>query len=644
MKKNWLEKNIRPLFQFSILATIFYFVIRQILDSGFAVDFEKVCPLGGLLSLGSKLWLGSLSCSMSAVAIFMGVALAVGVMFFGKLFCSYICPIGTVIEWLNKLGDKLKISFTLKGTLDRVLRLGKYVLLSFTAYITITSSELWCKKFDPYYGLVSGFDHDTVLWASLLAVSAVLILSVVIKFFWCKYICPLSALSNIFANFIITIPIIIVFIIIRWIGVDLHVLWLILALTISGALTEIFRFKFFAISPFRIKLDKNYCTSCTICDKNCPQGIDVHKYETVDHPDCNLCMECVSSCRTDNSIKLGKFKSTYIVPIVLVVLIIMGFLFANKFELSTLSERWGGYDSLKTVSELKMENFKSVKCWGSASSLASKLKRKKGVVGIDAWASTKTIKIYYDTQVLDARDVKEAIFKSEKYKLRLAQKDNIPTQLAIYEVGIEGLFDTYDNYDLIRMLKKNPAIFGLSTNFGEPVLANIVFIPEKITINEIIELIEQDTYIKITKDGEVEVEVDFECEEDGKIIREVSYQTFRNEYFSKFDMKFNEYVSYTEEELQIFEIGFPMAERMKSKLQYLTSHISFFDGTVRVRTVVTDKPVLQVYFDSSKVTAKEIYDRILEPELKLFVGADKPPKVIKNVFKFSGEFVVKEVK
>ena len=178
MNKNLLRNKIRPLFQFSILGIIFYLLARKILTSGFVVDFEKFCPFGGLLSLGSKLWLGSLSCSMSEVAIFMGIALAVGVMFFGKLFCSYICPIGTVIEWLNKIGDKLKISFTLKGVFDRILRLGKYVLLFFAAYFTITSSELWCKKFDPYYGLVSGFDHDVVLWWSLTAIFIVLIYSI----------------------------------------------------------------------------------------------------------------------------------------------------------------------------------------------------------------------------------------------------------------------------------------------------------------------------------------------------------------------------------------------------------------------------------------------------------------------------------
>ncbi|MEA3501100.1 MAG: hypothetical protein U9R41_08815, partial [Candidatus Marinimicrobia bacterium] len=63
-----------------------------------------------------------------------------------------------------------------------------------------------------------------------------------------------------------------------------------------------------------------------------------------------------------------------------------------------------------------------------------------------------------------------------------------------------------------------------------------------------------------------------------------------------------------------------------------------------VKTVFTDKPVLQVYFDPSQVTKKEIYDRILEPELQLFVGADKPPRVIKNIFRFAGKPIVKETK
>ena len=86
----------------------------------------------------------------------MGVALFIGIVLFSRLFCGYICPLGTISEWIGKLGDRMKVRITLKGFADYALRFLKYALLFITFYFTLKSSELFCKKFDPYYGAVSG--------------------------------------------------------------------------------------------------------------------------------------------------------------------------------------------------------------------------------------------------------------------------------------------------------------------------------------------------------------------------------------------------------------------------------------------------------------------------------------------------------
>jgi polyferredoxin len=94
-------------------------------------------------------------------------------------------PAGTIGEWLGKLGEKLKVRITLKGFADKVLRLLKYVLLFITFYFTLKSSELFCKKFDPYYAAVSGFNSDVELWWALIAIGALLIGSIFFRLFWC---------------------------------------------------------------------------------------------------------------------------------------------------------------------------------------------------------------------------------------------------------------------------------------------------------------------------------------------------------------------------------------------------------------------------------------------------------------------------
>lgn len=59
-------------------------------------------PFGGLQALGSYLVNNSLACTMSMTQIMVGVMLAVGVILFSKLFCGYLCPLGTVSEWMGQ--------------------------------------------------------------------------------------------------------------------------------------------------------------------------------------------------------------------------------------------------------------------------------------------------------------------------------------------------------------------------------------------------------------------------------------------------------------------------------------------------------------------------------------------------------------
>ena len=633
MRKNFLHNKTKLLIQGGILA-----LLVVLLFLGYrATQLEAYCPFGGLLSLGSKLWLGSMSCTMGSQQVFMGLALVLAVILFSKLFCGYVCPIGTVTEWLNKVYSRFGKSLVLRGIWDRILRLGKYVLLFFTAYFTITSSELWCKNFDPYYAAVSGFDADVVVWAGILTIFAVIFLSVFIRFFWCKYACPLGALSNIFQNFWLFVPIIAVYVILALVGVKINILWLILALTIMGAAVEIFRFKFFSISPFNIKVNHTNCTNCGLCDKNCPVGINVSQYETVTHPDCTLCMDCVKGCPESDAIKLDntKSKSTWIPPVALVVLFFVGLLMSKQFTLTTLSERWGGFENLEQVETFEMAGLKSIHCWGSSKSLQSQLSRKSGIVGLDTWANKNKARIYYNPKVINETGVKKAIFNPSKYRIREYSPEEQPETVTIFEVPVEGLFDTEDNYDLIRMIKTEEAVCGFATTYGEPVVAKIVFKTGELSPEEIIEIIEQDTYVKETSDGQEIVDVEFECATEGELVDTLAYSDFIREYFKGYNRKFNSYDEVSQDSIQVYEIGFPGADNssIRRRLSFLSSHLSFNDNIIRIRTMYTERPILRVYFKKGQVEPQEIYNKLTAPKLTVMLRSGDT-KDFPNNFKF----------
>ncbi len=145
-----MKRRIRLIFQLVFLGIILYVVFV-------GWNIEKYCPLGGMLTLGTKLYQGTMACNMTAGAIFMAAALALGALAIGKLFCAFICPIGTITEWLGKFGKKFKLHFDLPKIFDRILRAGKYFLFFWVFYLTITRSELFCRTFDPYYAAAARF-------------------------------------------------------------------------------------------------------------------------------------------------------------------------------------------------------------------------------------------------------------------------------------------------------------------------------------------------------------------------------------------------------------------------------------------------------------------------------------------------------
>mgnify|MGYP000772074643 CR=1 FL=1 len=195
-KSNWLKN----LLQWGTLAAIVGFVVYGLTLGEKPADVEAYCPFGGLQALGSYLVNNSLACTMSMTQIMVGVMLAVGVILFSKLFCGYLCPLGTVGEWMGRAGKKLHLQVEVPSgsIVDKLLRVVKYVLLFTILYFTLSSSELFCKKLDPFYAVATGFKGEIVLWMSLTSLTLLLLGGFVVKMFWCKYICPLGAASNIF--------------------------------------------------------------------------------------------------------------------------------------------------------------------------------------------------------------------------------------------------------------------------------------------------------------------------------------------------------------------------------------------------------------------------------------------------------------
>ncbi len=626
---NWYRKII----QLIIVALLGYMVVRLFVDEGYIADFEAYCPFGGMQALGSFLVSNSLACSMNETQIFMGIILVVGVVLVSKLFCSYICPVGTFTEWLGKLGQKINMHYTIRGIADRVLRGGKYGLLFASFYFSVKSSELFCKEFDPYYAIFSGFDSDVFLWYAIPAIIITVLGAVFIRQFWCKYLCPLGAATNLFTYGIIAGGVIVIYLLLVTFGVDISWVWLLAVLAISGFILEMITMRGWVFPPFKITRDEKGCTACNYCDKACPMGIKISEQSPVRHIDCHLCGDCINACPEGGVLKINRRRMRWLPPAATVLLIAVGLLLATTIELPTINLRWGNEGQFETAAIFNKSDLKNIKCYGSSMSFASKMKQVQGVLGVETYVKSNTVKLFYNPDRLSEEDLNQALFTPSKTLLQLPAAGT--ENLAVVEMAIDKLFDSYDSFYLRQLLAQTGGIYGFTTEYGEPVKAMLYFNPDKISADEIKQVIEKDEVTYESRGKSYTVPLSFKVSSVADSTAALSKSDFMKRIFKPYNLTFNNYKDYDPEKIAVYELPMPQAinASLQRQMNLLVSHISGDTAIVRFETVYDEQPMARVYYLEGQISPDSIFESLNAESLTVHYRDGKTGQVV-NPFRF----------
>ena len=599
-------------------------------------DFEAYCPFGGLQALGSYLLNQALSCTMTSTQIVMGVLLFTGVLLFSKLFCSFICPIGTVSEWLGKLGDKLKIRYTIKGIIDKILRSIKYILLFITVYYTLQSNELFCKKFDPYYALASGFDNDVVILYAIITIAIAILGSIFIRLFWCKYLCPLGAISNIFKFSFFFVAVLAVYIILLQFGIEISYVWPLAIASGGGYVIELLGQKSSIFPVAKITRNTTSCTNCQMCTISCPQGIDVAEIETVKHVDCNLCGDCLTACPVNNTLTINKKKSLKWLPVIAVlILTTTGLFMGSVWEIPTIDQRWGENEEIANAEIFNQSGLKNIKCYGSSMAFANKMKTIDGVYGVATFVKHNRVKLYYNANKLNEDKIQELLFTPQKKPVKTLAK-GIETVYGV-SLKLENFFDSFDFSYLSILLKQKTNAVGVISEFDCPVIVKIYFPSEIETREELLAIIESETLTYKIKSGDKTVELEYEVS--GK---PEYFSISRGEYietlFAPFEKTFNYKNNYSNDVVKTYQFSLGKNNRLRNRFSYLVSHLSNDDGVVEFKTKLNEnyKEIAVVSFVDSMTTIEKIKTALLTDTLTISYSSGKKGKV-KNMFNFSEE-------
>jgi polyferredoxin len=201
-----------------------------------------------------------------------------------KGFCGWICPVGFVSNLVEKSTKTIRLSMSLPRWFSYPLLSLKYVVLAFFCYIILWQMDIQAVEAfinSPYNKIVDGkmllfFIAPSSLTLKVLAV--LFVVSLFIRNFWCRFLCPYGALLGILA--------------------------------LGGACS--------------VRRDESLCVHCKKCDKICPGAVRVSAKAVVRSPECIGCMECVAECPQDGCLTLsagGKTKvPIYALPVAVLTL------------------------------------------------------------------------------------------------------------------------------------------------------------------------------------------------------------------------------------------------------------------------------------------------------------------------------------
>ncbi len=624
----------RPLIQWGVILAIIVIALIPKFNANFVPDFEAYCPFGGIQALGSYLLNQALSCTMTSAQIAMGIILMVAVFIFSKLFCAYICPVGTISEWLFKLGDKLNVNITIKGVADKALRSLKYMLLFITVFFTFKSNELFCKKFDPYYAVTTGFSIDVVVLYASIAIVLVILGSVFIRLFWCKYICPLGAISNIFKYTGFFLIVLVGYILLLKLGLNIHYGWPLAIACIGGYAIELTGFATKTFPLLKITRNEISCIDCQLCSLKCPQAIDVASLKVVREADCNLCVECISVCPVKDTLQINNRTSYRWIPaIATIVLVIAGIFIGSLWELPTIDQHWYGKEVMAKAEIFTQSGLKNIKCYGSSMAFAAKMRPVNGVLGVATYVKTHKVKIYFDPQKLTTAKIQEMLFTPSKAILRpLKQGDEEVKEVTVY---LDNFFDPFDFSYLTRLLTDRTAAVGLVTEYACPVLVKI-YLPGdyEISESELISVLESKTLSFMVAEQEKTVELGYKVNKT-PVFKNISKDEYSNILFRPYVVQFNGYTKYDSSAVKTLKFPMGKNKENRAKLNYLVSHLSNNRGIIEFRTLLNEKNAELVaisYVDS--LTIEKTVLQTLNADTLIYNNRDKSKGKMLNVFKF----------
>lgn len=245
---------------------------------------EGFLPISALLSLRDWLITGTINPVHPAALVIFLTIIAVSLLL-KRSFCSWICPVGTVSEFLWKGGfNLLRRNVRPPRWLDLPLRSLKYLLLAFFVYsifIAMPAAAVSAFIYSDYNKIADVRLLEFFLNLSgtpLVVIAVLLLVSLPLRNPFCRFLCPYGALLGLVS----------------------------------------------VLSPVKVTRDREVCVSCGVCNQICPSYIAVMAKERVLSEECIGCWRCISHCRANGALQMKLTGKRIAVSGIVFALLVVG--------------------------------------------------------------------------------------------------------------------------------------------------------------------------------------------------------------------------------------------------------------------------------------------------------------------------------
>jgi NAD-dependent dihydropyrimidine dehydrogenase PreA subunit len=203
------SRSRRGLFLMSVFSLAFFGFYRK----------GCICPVGSTQNVMAAVFIPDVGVSAIVVSFF--VLPLLFSLFYGRVFCASVCPLGAIQELVAIA--PIRIS----PAIERVLGLGKFAYLGLALLGVATGAGFLVCRYDPFVGLYR-LGHS---FNMLLAGGLMLLLGVFVARPYCRFLCPYGVLLGWMSKF----------------------------------------------SKFHLDIPPSPCVSCRLCEDSCP-------YNAIDMP------------------------------------------------------------------------------------------------------------------------------------------------------------------------------------------------------------------------------------------------------------------------------------------------------------------------------------------------------------------------